>query len=241
MLDIQAYSSGSHGNCYRVSDNTTPLLLECGIRYRKIQEALNFQVSALGGVLISHEHGDHSKACEKLMRAGIDCYMSQGTAEALRVKSHRFIKVELEKQFEINSWIIKPLKAKHDAVEPINFLLYSRETSDKLVYLTDTFYTQYTFENLNYIMVECNYSKDILNKNVKNGRVSAVQKNRLVLSHFGLENVKDFLASNDLSQVREIWLLHLSDDNSDAARFKREIQQQTGKPVYIAGDEHEAS
>ena len=35
----------------------------------------------------------------------------------------------------------------------------------------------------------------------------------------------------------EIWLLHLSDGNSDAERFKREIMELTGKkePVYIAG------
>jgi hypothetical protein len=29
--------------------------------------------------------------------------------------------------------------------------------------------------------------------------------------------------------------MHLSDGNSDAARFKREVQAATGKPVYVAG------
>ena len=53
-------------------------------------------------------------------------------------------------------------------------------------------------------------------------------------SHFSLENVKEFLQANDLSKVQEIWLLHLSDGNSDAERFKREIQELTGKVVYIA-------
>jgi len=33
--------------------------------------------------------------------------------------------------------------------------------------------------------------------------------------------------------VREIWLIHLSDNNSDNARFKREIQELTGKMVFI--------
>lgn len=46
--------------------------------------------------------------------------------------------------------------------------------------------------------------------------------------------MKDFLKANDLRHVQEIWLLHLSDGNSDADRFKREIQELTGKPVYIA-------
>jgi len=85
-------------------------------------------------------------------------------------------------------------------------------------------------------MVECNYSMDILRENIANGSVPVELKNRLLMTHFSLENVKDFLRANDLSKVQEIWLLHLSEGNSNAARFKREIQQLTGKPVYIAGE-----
>lgn len=55
----------------------------------------------------------------------------------------------------------------------------------------------------------------------------------LLKSHFSLENIKKFLLANGLSRVQEIWLLHLSDGNSDAERFKREIQSLTGKPTYI--------
>jgi len=58
-------------------------------------------------------------------------------------------------------------------------------------------------------------------------------KKRILKSHFSLENVKEFLKANDLSRVQEIWLLHLSDGNSDAERFKREIQELTGKMVFI--------
>jgi len=39
--------------------------------------------------------------------------------------------------------------------------------------------------------------------------------------------------ANDLSKVREIWLLHLSDNNSNAERFKQEIQELTGRMVFI--------
>lgn len=49
-----------------------------------------------------------------------------------------------------------------------------------------------------------------------------------------LETVKGFLAANDLSRVREIWLLHLSDDHSDAERFRREVMELTGKEVHVA-------
>ena len=83
-------------------------------------------------------------------------------------------------------------------------------------------------------MVECNYALDILQKNVTAGLVPTALKDRVLRSHFSLENVKEFLKANDLSKVQEIWLLHLSDGNSDAGRFKREIQELTGKEVYIA-------
>lgn len=83
-------------------------------------------------------------------------------------------------------------------------------------------------------MIECNHSYDILNSNVESGVLDSGLKNRLIKSHFSLENVKEFLKANDLSQVQEIWLIHLSDGNSNAEQFKREIQELTGKVVYIA-------
>ena len=78
---------------------------------------------------------------------------------------------------------------------------------------------------------------DILNENLKAGKVQGFRKKRIIQSHFNLENVKNFLVANDLSQVREIWLLHLSDQNSDAKQFKKEIMELTGKPVFVAGGE----
>jgi phosphoribosyl 1,2-cyclic phosphodiesterase len=83
-------------------------------------------------------------------------------------------------------------------------------------------------------MIECNYSLDILRANVESGIVPVELKNRLLKTHMSLQTVKDFLRANDLSKVREVHLLHLSNDNSNAGRFKREIQQLTGKPVLIA-------
>ena len=83
-------------------------------------------------------------------------------------------------------------------------------------------------------MVEANYSEDILNDNIESGRVPAAQKNRIIKSHMSLKTVKDMLRANDLSQVKEIHLLHLSDRNSSAKLFKKEIQELTGKMVKVA-------
>lgn len=84
------------------------------------------------------------------------------------------------------------------------------------------------------MMIECNYSIDILNKNVANKSVGSFLKKRVIKSHFELKNVKTFIKSNDTSELEEVWLLHLSDNNSDERQFKKEIQAITGTPVYIA-------
>ena len=239
MLEIKSLASGSAGNCYRVSDGETPLLLECGISYKKMQEGLEFRLSEIEGCLISHEHKDHCKALNDVMKAGINCHMSYGTKNALIVDdftedNHRLITHQTYDPFKIGSWVIKSFEVKHDVAEPWGFLLWSKATGDKLVYITDSFYSKFKFNEVNYFMIECNYSKKILDENIAAGRVPMVQKNRLLKSHFSLKNVKDFLKANDLSKINEIWLLHLSSRNSDAKQFKREIQELTGKMVSIA-------
>ncbi|MNP81687.1 hypothetical protein D3C76_1801220 [compost metagenome] len=59
-------------------------------------------------------------------------------------------------------------------------------------------------------------------------------RDRLIKSHFSLENVKEFLKANDLSKVRNLMLIHLSSSNSNAKTFKSDIERFTGVPVYIA-------
>lgn len=233
MIEITALASGSTGNCYHVTDGHTPLLLECGISYKLIQQGLNYRVTSLAGCLLSHEHGDHAKAIKDMTKAGIDCYMTKGTAEALSLTGHRLRIVSARKQFHIGSWVVLPFETQHDAVEPVGFLL-ANSAGEKLLYATDTYYIRYRFKGLTHVMVECNYSMEILRKNVQAGLVEPALKNRILKSHFSLENVKEFLLANDLSKVQEIWLLHLSDGNSNSERFKREVKEISGKPVYIA-------
>jgi len=233
LIEIRAYASSSGGNVYRVSDGVTPLLLDCGLPFAELRKRLRFGVFHLGACLVSHEHADHSKAARDLAKAGVDVYASRGTMDALGLSGHRLHVIEARRQFQVGSWTVLPFDTVHDAAEPLGFLLATR-AGDKLLYATDTAYLRYRFKRLTHIMVECNYSLDIARANVQTGALNVEVKNRLVRSHFSLENVKEFLRANDLSRVEEIWLLHLSDANSDAERFRREIIEVTGKPVIVA-------
>lgn len=232
MIRIEALASGSKGNAYLVTDGQTPLLLEAGIPFKEIRRKMNFQTSGLAGCLISHEHQDHIKGVGDILKAGIDVYMSPGTAQAIGIRHHRIKTVQPKRQFKLGTWTILPFDVQHDAGDPVGYLLANQQ-GDKLLFATDTYYIRYRFPGLTHIMVECNYSIKILNENIATGRVPRIMKKRLLRSHFSLENVKDFLASNDLSKVQEIWLIHLSDNNSDEQIFKREIQELTGKMVFV--------
>ena len=228
-MQIKVLASGSKGNCYWVSDGITPLLIECGIPFKALQKALDFNTFKIKGCLISHEHGDHSRSAADLVRMGIDVYASTGTIEAIKVAG---ILPIIANPFTIRSWIIYPFPIEHDAAEPFGFVLQSG--SERLLYLTDTPYSHYRFSGLTHLMLECNYSLDLLKDNVLSGEVDRAVKSRVLRSHMGLETLIEMLKANDLSQVVEIWLLHLSDSNSDAEMFKKRVQEATGKIVKVA-------
>lgn len=233
MIEITTLASSSRGNCYRVTDGSSPLLLECGISWKRIQQGLNFKTSELAGCLVSHSHKDHCKAAQDVIKAGIDTYLSHDTAAALGLTGHRIKEITALQQFRIGTWTILPFETEHDCPGSLGFLL-ANTSGDKLLFITDSYYCKYKFNGLTHIMIEANYAADILQANVESGAVPESMRRRLIQSHFSLANVKEFLKANDLSQVRGIHLLHLSDGNSDSERFKREIQELTGKPVYIA-------
>jgi phosphoribosyl 1,2-cyclic phosphodiesterase len=233
VIEFRSFGSSSAGNCYHLTDGVTELLLEAGLRFQDIRKALNFRVSRLAGVLVTHEHMDHSKAAADLAKAGVSVYASPGTIMARNLQGHRIVPVEPHNQFRIGTWTILPFDTEHDAEQPLGFLL-ANQSGEKMVFLTDTYYCRYTFTGITHLAVECNFSVRILDENIAAGRVPVSMKRRLMRSHFSLENVKDFLRANDLSQLEEIHLLHLSDTNSDEELFKREIQALTGKPVYVA-------
>lgn len=232
MIEIAALASSSRGNAYLVSDGSSPLLLECGVRIQAIRRRTGYGMSSLAGCLLSHEHKDHARAVKDMLKAGVDCYMSAGTAEALGLEGHRVHVVRSLEQFRVGSWTVLPFDTIHDAPEPLGFLLASGGA--KVLYATDTAYIRYRFRGLTHLMLECNFALDIARENVAQGLLDVEVKNRIVKNHFSLENVKGFLRANDHGRVEGIWLLHLSDGNSDAERFKREIQGLTGKPVYVA-------
>jgi phosphoribosyl 1,2-cyclic phosphodiesterase len=227
MISFTALHSSSAGNLYTVSNGASTLLLECGLTIQRVKKALDFKLHEIAAALVTHEHLDHARAASDIAAAGIDVYMSAGTAHTLGLSGNRIKTIQALTQFKIGPWVILPFPTEHDAAEPLGFLIQNGQ--DKLLFATDTYFVRYKFAGLTHIALEVNYSLATLQPDLH-----PAQKKRLLKSHMSLNTALATLEANDLSLVREIWALHLSEGNSDAEMFKETIQKKTGLPVHIA-------
>lgn len=234
MIEFRPLASSSDGCCYRVgSGSSMPLLIDAGLRYQEIQKGLDFKVSSLAGVLISHAHGDHCKAVPELLKAGVDVYASAQTWQAMRIESHRAATIREGEEFSIGPWRVHPFEAVHDMDGTLGFVVAS-PCGGRLLYLTDSAYSKFRFDGLTVIAVECNYSRELLRTNTISGKIDLQRGRRTTCTHLSLERLIEMLQANDLSQCKEIHLLHLSDENSSEEEFKLAVQRATGVPTYVA-------
>ena len=232
-MTIKVIASGSSGNATLISDGVTSLLLDAGISIKELERGSGFTLSRVSACLVTHEHQDHSKACKDLAKHGIDVYASAGTLQALNAEGHRYKAITAMKEFIVGSFMIIGFGVKHDAAEPLGYLIYSRLTHEKTVYFVDTAYVECKFSGIQYFIVECNHGEQELRNSVSRGIISPELAERLARNHFSLERLLDFLKASDLSQLGEVHLIHLSDNNSDERRFGQAVRRVTGAEVYI--------
>lgn len=236
MLTFEPLASSSAGCSYRLSGGgaSAPILIDAGLRFELLRRALDFQVTSLAGCLISHAHGDHCAAVPKLLGAGVECYASAETWARITCEArHRAKSVKSLEQFGVGDWQVMAFDAVHDLPGTYGFIVGSPDGS-KLLYLTDSAYSKYTFSGLTHIAIECNWNSETIRENVATGLIDKNRFKRTISTHMGLPQLLEMLKANDLSKVEEIHLLHLSDDNSDEAGFKSAVERLTGCPVYVA-------
>lgn len=231
-MKLKVLGSSSKGNSYILDNDSETLVIEAGVRLSEVKKAVGFSVRKIVGVLVTHEHGDHAAYINDYTKNGLDVFCSRGTASRF-LTHHRLHKVQPGKLFQIGNFKVLPFDVIHDAEEPFGYLIWHPETGN-ILFLTDSYYSEYTFKGLSNIILEVNYDPEILERNVESGRLSPKVKNRIITSHMGLNTAKDLLSANDLSQVNNIILIHLSDGNSHAENFKKEIEDLTGKMVTVA-------
>ena len=227
-MRFEALASSSAGNAYIVSDKDTRILLECGVSHKKLQKLSGFSLPEFQACLVSHEHKDHAKSVADLIERGMEVYMSQGTAEALETDGVTLI--EHMEQFNVGSLDIVPFTTFHDAAEPLGFLIKSRVDGDVLAFATDTVNLRYKFPGLNILAIEANYDKHILERCEK---MPEKVRYRITNAHMEIDTLCDYLRSLDLSECRQIHLLHLSDATSHEGHFINKVARAVPKGIEI--------
>lgn len=232
---LRVLGSSSKGNCYLLQSSTDTLILEAGVSVHEIKRGLSFKLSKVAGCLVTHEHGDHSKAVFDLMNIGVKVYTSRGTARALKMQidHHRLQIIQAGEIFEVGSFKVLPFKIEHDVAEPLGFIINHPE-SGSILFITDSYFVRDTFRNISHVLIEANFSQEIIDQRVREGASPEFLRNRVFKSHMSIETCLKTLKANDLSKVRNIVLIHLSDGNSDAKDFEKRVADQTGKPVFVA-------
>jgi len=230
-LIFQSLASSSEGNAYLVSDGMTHILIECGISYKRLRKECGFKLTSLHGVLVSHEHHDHSHCVKQLLKNFIPVYLSQGTAAALDIPENLLdlaTEMVAGDQFSVNTIDIMPFPTFHDANEPLGFVMKSRLDGEVFAFATDTVNLPYNFPDVNILAVEANFQKDILE------RCESMPENRryrVSVTHMEIDKLCECLRRMDLRSCREIYLLHLSSATSHEGQFINKVARAV--PAYI--------
>lgn len=232
-MNITVIGSSSSGNGYIINTDKGSLLIECGMKLNKAEAALNYDLSGVEGLLVTHEHGDHSAYIDDYIKH-FNVYATEGTLREMNVIGHHNARViKYSKPLCIGDFKVMAFRTQHDAAEPCGFLIVL-PNGEKLVFATDTSRLFLRFSGISYWIVECNYDKEILQDNVNNGVVNIGLAKRIVKSHLSLSQLCNMIDVNDFSDTKLILLIHLSNNNSNRKKFVAEIARRTGKQVLAA-------
>lgn len=237
---MRVISTGStKGNCYALQSSTGEIvLLDCGCNYKKILRGIDYQISNVEAVLLSHGHGDHTEAFKEIMNAGIQIYTNDETVEDMNIRTGELMKGVPERYpFRVGSFIVTPFELPHTTYDKETNQLVScsnygylvgHKEMGRLLYMTDFEYSKYNFQkmNIHHMVIECNYCEELVDKTEAN------YSHRLK-GHCSLSTCKQFIKENRTESLRTVTLVHLSGDSSDACKIQKEIHEVAGDNVLV--------
>jgi len=221
-MTICTLASSSSGNATLVSYERTHFLIDAGISLKRIREGLN-QLSLtpddLTAVLVTHEHSDHVKGLEMLVKHHkTPIFSSRGAAHA--ISNHKpvvepFIStLETGVEVDMGNIAIESFATPHDASESIGFRLTAGNKT--LAYATDLGHVSMDVLEAMYgafaVIIESNHDKQMLST----GPYPSYLKKRVSSPHGHLSNPDcgKFAVELVKSGTRIIQLAHLSRENN---------------------------
>lgn len=210
MLEIKDYASGSDGNCYLIYNNTTKILLECGVKKEKLITYLmgdGLTIAQLDGCLVSHYHNDHLESIN-YVKDYIDIYSNMQVKE-----KYDYVKaIQPKKPTMIGNDIkVIPFNVEHGDCENYGYIIVDKDSM--LLFATDCSLIEQNLSNLPFdkICIECNYDDEYLQRCLENpDELNKYKYIRQCSTHMSKKNCFEHLRHMNLSKCKEIVLLHHS-------------------------------
>ena len=212
--------SGSGGNASYLETEQTRLLIDAGLSGRQIRlrlAQLGRSPETLDGILLTHEHTDHTQGLKALCaKLEIPVYCNRLTADELRFKMETRLDIRqfvTGEPFEIGDVVAETFPVPHDAQDPVGFHV---KTADGGVgVLTDlgqaTRLVLERVRGVSALFIEANYDLNLLQEDTR--RPWAI-KQRIMSRHGHLANTAAAEAVETLANgtLRHVTLGHLSRD-----------------------------
>ncbi len=215
--------SGSKGNAILIKGEKTNILVDCGISGKKAEEGLKafgLEASDLSGILVTHEHRDHTAGIGVFVRRhGIPVYMNQKTWIAMqsivgKIQEELIHCFDHTQSFMIKSLEIKPFSISHDAADPVGYGII--ENGKKISIATDIGVLEESLfraiRGSDGVLLESNHDLNMLDI----GSYPLSLKNRIRGNYGHLSNDDAGKAAEFLVRMgtKNIMLGHLSQENN---------------------------
>ncbi len=221
-FEVCVLSSGSKGNCTYITDGATKILLDAGICCRAIEAKLadiGESLSAIDGVVITHEHTDHIRGLKTLFnKTKIPVYSHCKTLSAidyaLDIRTRKYAVDDFDSGFYIKSIFVKPFRVLHDAAYPVGYTFMKGKA--KITSVTDLgTVSPNIFANAkgsDLVILESNHDEQML----LNGTYPEHLKKRIVgrFGHLSNKTASELVRELLLSGTRQFILAHLSESNN---------------------------
>ena len=240
MMRMAVLGSGSGGNATLVQCGTTLILVDAGLSAKQLMlrmEQMGVTPEQLDAILLTHEHSDHARGVDVLMRQrSIPVYANLLTQEALSYKMKSKIPWRIFRSgqdFTLGELSIQAFQIPHDAAEPVGFVLRGHDT--KLSMISDvghaTHIIREQLKDSHAIYVEANYDENMLEMDTKRPWST---KQRIASRHGHLSNnqTANLLSDVACAKLRTVVLCHLSSDCNCSKLATRTISEHLANNGY---------
>ncbi len=214
--------SGSSGNALVIESGEGRILVDAGFSCKQIElrmAAMGLEAGQLDAILVTHEHGDHTKGVDLLSRRyELPIYLTGGTRAGLTLSESALGRTRIirsGRRYEVGGFEIEPFGLPHDAREPVGFAI--EDGSGRRVGLAADLgsRTQLAWgrlHNLDLLILEANHDLEML----RNGPYPWSLKQRVAGRHGHLSNreAADGLPELLNDRLRGLALYHLSRTNN---------------------------